>query len=197
DDVGTLLDRTSHGFSLGLPAAHDELVAQLALAGLQALGDLAPRRARMAAARGLALAAAHRMVHRVHRHPAHAAEPAEPATPSRLAVRDVLVIEVSDLADHRPTLNVETAHFSRRQAELRVFAFLRHQLAERSGAARHPRRAAGEQLDVVDVGAERNVPERETVPELDLGVRAGLNHLAHLEAVGRQDVTALAVQIVE
>src|SRR5262249_27582633 len=54
-----------------LPAAHDERVAQFAPAGLEALGDLSPRRARMAAARGLALAAAHRMVHRVHRDAAH------------------------------------------------------------------------------------------------------------------------------
>src|SRR5262245_49477510 len=51
-----------------LPAPQDELIAQLPLARLQALRDLAPRRARMPSARGLALAAAHRMVHRVHRH---------------------------------------------------------------------------------------------------------------------------------
>src|SRR2546427_5918974 len=62
DDVRSLLDGTRHGISplLLLPPAQDERVAQLALAGLEPLRDLAPGRARMAAPRGLALAAAHR-----------------------------------------------------------------------------------------------------------------------------------------
>src|ERR1041385_3400144 len=45
-----------------LPAAHDERIAQLAPAGLESLGDLAPRRRGVTAARRLALAAAHRVV---------------------------------------------------------------------------------------------------------------------------------------
>src|SRR5512134_2712406 len=55
-----------------LPTTHDQCVAQLPLAGLETLRHLAPRRARMTAARGLALAAAHRVIHRVHGHAAHA-----------------------------------------------------------------------------------------------------------------------------
>src|SRR6478735_539094 len=47
-------------------ATDDELVRGLVLAGLLALGRLAPRRDRMTAARGLAFAAAMRMVDRVH-----------------------------------------------------------------------------------------------------------------------------------
>src|SRR5262245_10500109 len=100
-----------------LPAPHDELVAQLALPGLESLGDLPPRRARMAAARGLALAAAHRVVDRVHRDAADLAEPAEPAAAACLAVGDVLVVEVADLADHRAAVGVEGPHLARRQPD--------------------------------------------------------------------------------
>src|SRR6266487_2702580 len=48
-----------------LPPAHDERITQLALAGLESLGDLAPRRARVTPAGALALTAAHRMIDRI------------------------------------------------------------------------------------------------------------------------------------
>src|SRR6185436_8302291 len=91
DDVRTLLDGTRHVLPapLLLPAAHDERVAQLALPGLEALGDLAPRRRRMTSAGALAFAAAHRMVDGIHRDAAHAAKTSAPARASRLAVRNV------------------------------------------------------------------------------------------------------------
>src|SRR2546426_10224658 len=93
DDVGTLLDRTRHRrLSLLLPATHDERIAQLATTGLEALGDLAPRRAGMPAARGLAFTAAHRVVDGVHRDAAHRRAAAAPARPARLPVRDVFVL---------------------------------------------------------------------------------------------------------
>src|SRR5262249_28723482 len=46
-----------------LPATHDERIAQLAPAGLEALGDLSPRRAPMAPPPGLVPAAAPPVVH--------------------------------------------------------------------------------------------------------------------------------------
>src|SRR5689334_8314357 len=65
--------------SLLLPALHDEAVRVLAVPRLVALGRLAPRRHRMTAARGLALAAAERVIDRVHRHAAHVRTLAQPA----------------------------------------------------------------------------------------------------------------------
>src|SRR6185503_18981708 len=47
---------------------HDEPIRDLPVPRLVALGRHAPRRHRVAAARGLAFAAAERVVHRVHRH---------------------------------------------------------------------------------------------------------------------------------
>src|SRR5262245_47312800 len=200
DDVRPLLDRTCHRLArlpLLLPSAHDELVAQLRLAGLESLADLPPRRAGMPPAGGLAFAAAHRVVDRVHRHAPDARQAPQPAGAPGLAERDVLVIQVAHLPDHRAAVDVKAPHRTRRQPELRVVAVLRHELAERARRARHPGVAAREQLDVVDVGAERDVLERQAVARLDLGVRTGLDELADPKAVGRDDVAALAVHIVE
>src|SRR4029078_10597367 len=61
---GPFLMERAMSSPLLLPPANDQCVAQLALAGLETLGDLAPWRTRMTAARRLALAAAHRVVDR-------------------------------------------------------------------------------------------------------------------------------------
>src|SRR6185436_8778148 len=92
----------------------DESIRALRVARLVALGRHAPRRHRMAAARGLALAAAERVVDRVHRDAAHVRPLAEPPAPPRLADRDVLVIEVADLADRGEALHVDLANLARR-----------------------------------------------------------------------------------
>src|SRR5438045_3713258 len=139
------------GSLLLLPAAHDERIAQLATTGFEALGDLAPRRARVTAARGLALATAHGVVDGIHRDAPHRRRVAQPAAAAGLAERDVLVIEVAHLADDGAAVHVELAHLPRRQAQLRVLALLRHELAEGPGRAHDARAAAGMELDVVDV----------------------------------------------
>src|SRR4051794_14019265 len=88
-DERALLQAARHGLpptTAGAPAADDELLGRLGLVSGAALG-LAPRRHRVAATRGLALAAPVRMVHRVHGGaPALRADarPAAPAGPAHL-----------------------------------------------------------------------------------------------------------------
>src|SRR5512135_268031 len=84
-----------------LAALDDERVGTLVVAGLLALGLPAPRRRGVAAARRLAFAAAHRVVDGVHRDAPVVRLPAEPAVAAGLADRDVLVLDVADLADRR------------------------------------------------------------------------------------------------
>src|SRR5262245_32873377 len=187
----------SRSLPLLRPSPHDQAIAQLAPPCLETLGDLSPRRARVPAARRLPFSAAHRMVDRIHRHAAHRWVTTHPAAAAGLADRHVLVVEVADLTHHRAAVDVEAPHLARRQSQLRVVAFLRHQLAIGAGRARHPRGAPREQLDVVEVGAERNVLERKTIADLDLRVRSGLELLADAQAIGRQNVAPLAVDVVQ
>src|SRR3954447_6866309 len=81
-------------------AANDQLVGCLVLAA-RALAERghAPRGDRVPAALRLALAATVRVVDRVHRGAAHRWPLAPPPTPAGLAARDVLVVDVPDLAD--------------------------------------------------------------------------------------------------
>src|SRR5260370_9574435 len=80
-------------------ARNDELGGRLVPAGLLALGRKPPRRHRMPAARGAALAAAMGMIDRVHGHAAVVRPPAVPARPPRLAEPDPPVVGDGDRAD--------------------------------------------------------------------------------------------------
>src|SRR5262245_3716680 len=77
-----------------MAAGDDGLGGRLVLAGLLALGREAPRRDRMASARGAAFAAAVRVIDRVHGDAAIVRPPAQPARAAGLADRDVHVIRV-------------------------------------------------------------------------------------------------------
>src|SRR5574341_1096371 len=131
---GPFLIERATKLSLWLPAPHDEPVTQLTCACLHTLGDLSPWRAGMAPAGRLALAAAHRVVHRIHRHAAHASEAAQPAPATGFPVGDVLVVEIADLSDDRAAVYVELPHLARGKTQLGVVPLLGHQLAERAGA---------------------------------------------------------------
>src|SRR5262249_11199598 len=105
-DERTLLNGTRHLLAL-LPAAFDDhAVGPLIIARLQSFGELPPRRARVPAAAGATLAAAHRVVDRVHRHAAVVGPKAEPAAAAGFAPRDVLVVGVRHLADRGPAIEV-------------------------------------------------------------------------------------------
>src|SRR5262249_23088668 len=100
-DEGSLLDRACHALA-GLPSLHDPAVRALVVTRLVPLGRLPPWRLRMFPL-APPLAAAVGMVDRIHRDAPHAGANAEPSSAPRLAVRDVLVLKVADLADGGPT----------------------------------------------------------------------------------------------
>ena len=143
------------------------------------------------------LAAAHRVVDGVHGDATLVRALAEPAIAAGLAERDVLVVEVRDLADGRAAVEVDLADLRRRQANLGVLAVLRHQRRGSAGGANELAALALAQLDVVDEGAEGDEAERERVARLDVSVPARDDLVADLDAVGSKDVALLAVQVVE
>src|ERR1700710_2027403 len=106
----------------GLATTDDHGVACFALAGA-ALG-LAPRRDRVPAAGGLALATTVRVVDRVHDDTADRRATALPAHPARLAPADVRLLCVADTADRCPAADVDVAHLAGRHPELCPAAFL-------------------------------------------------------------------------
>src|SRR5947209_6857834 len=102
------------GFLL-LAARDDKRVGPLVVARLVSACWLAPRGHRVTAARGLAFAAAVRMVDRVHGYAAVGGTNAQPAGAPGLADRNVLVIGVAHLAHGRHALHQDPARLARRQ----------------------------------------------------------------------------------
>ena len=95
-------------------------------AGLETLGELAPRGHRMVAsatALALALTATHRVVDRVHDHAADMRANAEPTAATRLASRDIHVVGISNLADCGVAIFVDAADFSRGKLDEGITAF--------------------------------------------------------------------------
>src|SRR5260370_20830117 len=105
----------------------------------------------------LALAAAVRMVDGIHRDSAHMAALAEPSGAPRLADRNILVVEVADLADSGAALRLHHPLLSRRELEQRHLALFCHQLRLGARAARQLSARAGLHLDPMDDSADRNI----------------------------------------
>ena len=78
----------------------------------------------MATARGTALAASERMVHRVHRHPAGLGPYALPAVASGLAELDEFRLGIADLPDGGAAVERNVAHLTGRKTEKGPVSFL-------------------------------------------------------------------------
>ena len=104
---------------------------------------------------------------------------------------------VSDLADRGHALDEDHPHLAAGQTEGGVLALFGHDLGRHSGRADHGAAPAGLHLDIVDEGADGDVPKLGGVAGLDVHARSGLDHLADGKAVGSQDVPLLPVEIVD
>src|SRR3954447_17791875 len=180
----------------GTAAADDHRVARLVRAAGAAL-RLTPRAHRVATAGRLALTTAVRVVDGVHRHTAHRRALALPAHAAGLAPVDVGLLRVADLADRGTAADVDVADLTGRHAQLRVGAVLGDQLDRRAGRAGDLRAATGTQLDGVHDGADGDVAQRQAVAGLDVGARTFLDPVALPQPVRREDVTLLAVHVVQ
>src|SRR5258706_336486 len=94
----SLFYASAHALPLFALAVDDPLIGALVVARLEAARGLAPRRHRMTAAAGSALAAAVRVIHRIHGDAAVMRHLAHPALAARLAERYVLMLDVAHLA---------------------------------------------------------------------------------------------------
>src|SRR5215210_1119395 len=154
-----LIERDMLSYLPLLPVARsdDQTSGRLRPPGAVAHRRLAPRRLGRHPRRGLALAAAVRMVAWVHDDTADFRTLAHVAGSPGLAEVLVLVVEVADLADGGHALDAHPADLAGREADLRLLPFLGEQLGRRSGRADDLAALARNELDVVDRRAERDV----------------------------------------
>src|SRR4249919_3112848 len=174
---------------------NNEPIGCLPVPSLVTLGRLAPRRHRVTTTRGLAFAAAQRMIDRIHRDAADVRSLAEPSAPAGLPDRHVLVIDVADLTHRRQALDVDLADLAGGHLDRRILAFLRDDLDGRARAAGDLTAFARPQLDVVHHRSERHVLERQGVARQDVDAGARHDRVADLHARRLQDVSLLAVGV--
>src|SRR5207248_11646556 len=158
---------------------------------------LAPGADRVAPARALAFTAAERVVDRVHGHATNRGPLALPPVAACLAELDVALLGVADLTHGGPAARVHPADLSRGHPELGVPGFLREQLHAGPGRPGDLGAAAGPQLDGMHHGAGGDVEQRQAVPRANVGNGAVLHTVALPQALRAQDVTLVAVGVVQ
>src|SRR4051812_28041464 len=181
-----------------LTALHDHVGRAFIAPRLQALGVLAPGRNRMRITlTRLAFTTTVRVIDRVHGLTAHGRPDAQPTLRAGLAVHLEVVFVVRHFADGGAAVDVHLAALARLQAQQRVDAFARGERGGRAGTAHHLAALAGLELDVVHDRADRDVTQLHGVARLDRRVRARAHFVAGLHALGREDVAALAVEVLD
>src|SRR5881394_478799 len=164
-----------------LPAANDQTLRRLLLVARLHAFLLAPRRHHVPAA---ARAATVRVIHRIHDFTADARTAALPSRLAGLAPRNQLVLLVAHDADRRQALPVDHAHLGRGHAQRDVLAFLRDDLRRHAGGTAHLPALADLHLDVVHVGTERDLRERQRVARADVGAGTGRDGVADAQSLG-------------
>src|SRR5688500_12686822 len=182
---------------LGITPADDHAVGALVLARLVPLGEHAPRAHRVLRRRRLAFAAAVRMVDRIHRAAAHRRSHAAPTHTARLADRFERMLFIPDFAYRGPAADMHFADFARTQSQLRVIALAREQLHRSPGRTRKLRAFAGQHLDAMDGGTDRDILERKRVAGFDRRFRPRVELCAFRHALCGNDVTAFTVCIAQ
>src|SRR5215470_1251185 len=137
------------------------------------------------------------MVDRIHRNTAIVRALAHPTLASGFADGLVLVLDIAHLADRGHTVDEHAPRLAGRQLEQRVIAFFGNQLRLRTRGTRHLRAFAGLQLDVVHRRAWRNIAQRQSISDHDIGLWPADHLRAYLQAAGVQDVPLLAVGIAQ
>src|SRR6201996_2953256 len=161
----------------GAPAPDDELVAGLVAPAGTPLG-LAPRADRVTTTGGLALTTPGRVGDWVHHHTPHGWALALPAHPPGLTPVDVGLLGVADLANGGAAAYVDATDLTARHPQRGVSPFLTEQLDARSGRTSKLGSPTRTQLHSMDQGTGRNITQRQVIARLDVGVGAGLHHVA-------------------
>src|SRR6266542_678708 len=155
---------------------------------------LAPRAHNVAPA---ARSSAVRVIDGVHYFAAHFRPLAEPAGFARLAVRHQLVLGVANDADRRQTGAVHHSHFRRSHAKSDVLTFLGDDFDRRSRRSRDLSALARLELDVVNVGTERNLTKRHRVSRARVRTGPGNDFVPDRQALRVNDVALLSVLVLD
>ncbi|MNN01554.1 hypothetical protein D3C81_1141750 [compost metagenome] len=134
---------------------------------------------------------------RVHDDTAHFRTLSEPAAASCFTDFHELMVTVTHGTD-RCTANFQDfTYFARRQADRNVFLFFTEQLSFCTSSTNELSAFAWFQLDVVDYSTYRDVLQRHSVTDFDVGAYARFDHVAHFQTFRSDDVAFFAIGIMD
>jgi len=166
--------------------------------GLVTQSGLTPGGNRTSAADGsAALTTAVGVVVGVHDRTANGGTPAHVALTASLTDVDVLVLDVTNLADGSHAVDTNDTNLAGGHTDLSIVTFLSHQLSEGASGTNQLSAVAGMQLDVVDDGTDGDVCQRQSVTGQDVSLGTGHDDVTSLQANGSQDVAQLAVLVLD
>ncbi len=116
-----------------------------------------------------------------------------PALPHTIALRSGLPV----VPDRCPASGGNAANFTTRQRNLRPTGFAGHERGAGAGTAAERAAATGLQFDVVDRRAQRNLRQRQAIADVRRRIVAAHHRVASLQAVRRDDVPLLAVDVIQ
>ena len=105
---------------------------------------------------GFSFAAPVRMVDWIHDYAAHMRPLAFPSIPPCLSNCEILMVDISDLADGCHTSTKDPSHLAGLKPHLHIITIAPHHLSKSSGAADQLAAFAQAQFDIVNRGAQRH-----------------------------------------
>ena len=128
----------------------------------------------------------------VHDGTANGGTPTHVTLTTGLTDLDVLVIDVTNLADAGLAVGADDANLAGRHTDLGISALLSHQLSIGTSGANQLSALAGMHLDVVDNGTNGDVGQRQAVAGLDVGGGGGQNLVTSGQTHGSDESVARA-----
>ena len=139
----------------------------------------------------------HRVIVRVHDNTTVVGALAKMATAAGLAVRLEVVVRVGHGTYGSAAAYENHTGLAGGQTQDCVVAFAGCELGAGAGAACHCGTLAGTELDVVHEGTDGDFTQRQAVADLGSDTAAGGHDLADLDSVGSDDITLLAILILD
>ncbi len=136
-----------------------------------------------------------RMIARVHRDTAVGGPDSQPTRTAGFADCNVFVFMVADQADAGPAIHMHFPDFAGRKTQQSLLVFLCHQLGGCSGGTNHLSPFADFEFNVVNQGANRNVPKRQCIADFNVRLRATHQLVTDFQSFWRQNVAFFTIRI--
>ncbi len=140
---------------------------------------------------------AHWMIMGVHSNTTNLGTITFPTTTTGLAELLAVMKNVTDLTNTGPTTLVKFPNLARGKLHQDILRLFRHELGGSTSRTNNLRTLADLHLNIMDDRPQGNIGHGQTIPQLDINIRSGLNNITDLNAMGGKDIPFFTIRIKE